>query len=897
MIVFKEIEQLEKEIEKLKKENLYLKNLLKENNINYYEVKDNNIKYSNEEKINIFNSYFKGRNDIFAEKNINKFDNKKRYFPVCKNRYSINCDYKKYIGCKGCPYKEYYGMTLNDLLKHFKGEKSYGIYPMLNNDECYLLVVDFDGDNYFENAINFKKTASVYGVDCAIELSQSGLGTHVWIFFDQVVKAKNARKIGDFILNKTYDNFDDVSLKSFDRFFPSQDLLEKGGYGNLIALPLDGKLISEGKTVFIDDKRKPYKNQMAFLSSVKKLSLHDVDNLLEIINRDNENDILPKNIIKNLKLTKNDFYDKVIINYNGDIRISKKILSKRALKYIKRISSVINNEFYKKQRMRQSTYNISRVLELFKETENIISIPRGCLSDLKAILEYIKVKYEINDTRERGKDIDVEFCKELRQEQEIALNNIMREENGVFVAPTGFGKTVIGSALISKYKINTLILVNNISLINQWKQSIDDFLQINNEFNKENIGIYYGAKKNLTGKIDIASIHSFDDGIESNKILSSYGMIIVDEVHHLAARTFERVVRNTNAKYIYGFTATPKRFDKNEKIIFKSIGNIIYEHQNNFNDLSRILIPKITNFRLINKEELLSYQEKCNILASDNGRNKLIIDDIKVCLNQKKNILLLSNRVEHIKYLYENIKNLCENTFIINGQMKTSAQKEILKKINNINSSGYIILSTGKYIGEGFDLPSLNTLFITMPFKWEGILSQYVGRIQRTLNDKTEVCVYDYVDLKVPLFSRMFTERFKSYKKNNYKFNKELINEDIIFFDKNNYKPKLIDDIRFASKEIILLINDFDINQLLKIINEIKDLSTIIITLKEIQNINSLNIIVEKNDAKINSIIIDNEIIWYGEINPFKEKVYDDSIIRMKDKIYTKELLAQIKNN
>ena len=819
---------------------------------------------------------------------------------MCHNKRTIRCDLQKYASCKGCPYKDYYGMTTADLLNHFKGKKSYGIYPMLDGDECYFLAVDFDEGDFFKSAINFKNICSRYGMDCALEISQSGLGAHVWIFFEQPVKAKNARKIGDFILNKAFACSNGISLKSFDRFFPSQDLLEKGGYGNLIALPLDGNLISAGKTVFVDDNKLPYENQIAFLSSVKKLTLTDIEILLEKIKQENEIDILPKNITKNLQLKPSDFVGKVVVYYNNDLQISKNILSTKALKYMMRLGSVINNEYYDKQRMRQSTYNTPRVLQLFKEDENFISIPRGCLNDLKLIFDFLKIEYEIVDRREEGKEIDVEFCKELRIEQEIALVNIMSKDNGVFVAPPGFGKTVMAAALISEYKRNTLILVNNVNLISQWQERLNEFLQVKYEYKKEKdkFGVYYGAKKKLTGNIDIASIHSFDDSVESNEILSEYGMIIVDEVHHLAARTFERVLRNTNTKYIYGLTATPKRSDRNEKIIYKTIGDIIYEHQNSHSELKKVLIPKATSFRLSSKDNLLSYVEQCSKLVSDEERNKLILEDIKNCILEKKNIILLSERVDHIRYLYEKVSEFCKNVYIINGQMKASEKKEVSKQISDINEDGYIILATGKYIGEGFDLPSLNTLFITMPFKWEGTLSQYVGRIHRTADNKTEVCVYDYVDVKVPMFSRMFSKRLRAYKKHNYKLNDEFFGQDTILFDKNSYRPKLIEDIRCAKNEVVLLINSFDVRCLSNIIIEAQDLCIRILSLNNFEelNVNDYNVIVEKYNSNGNAIIIDGKIIWYGDINPFKENIYDDSIMRIDDEVYAKEIILEVKN-
>ena len=895
----KEIVQLIKENEKLEKENKYLKRLLEKNNINYIETRCiEEIKYSKDEKINIYASYFRGREDVYAVKYLDKKDNKKKYTPVCQNAFSVMCDKSKYLGCRECPHKVYLGITHNNLIEHFTGKKSYGIYPMLDGDKCYFLAVDFDDGKYFNSALCFKNNCAKYGIDCAIEISQSGSGAHVWIFFEEAIKAKNARKIGDFILNKSFLDNNGISYSSFDRFFPSQDYLEKGGFGNLIALPLDGKLIFEDKTVFVDDNKLPYLNQIAFLGSVKKMSLNDVDILLEKIKQENEIDILPRNVINNINLKSSDFLDKVCVYYDNDLQILKRVLSKKALKYMMRLGSVINNEFYEKQRMRQSTYNIPRVIQLFKEDDNFISIPRGCLKDLISILDYFHVEYEIIDNREEGKDIDVEFNGTLKPEQEFALANVMSKDNGVFVATTAFGKTVLATALISEIKKNTLILVNNTNLIEQWKEKLNQFLEVNYEYHKDKFGVYFGQKKKLTHKVDIASIHSLDDSKESNEILSNYGVIIIDEVHHLAARTYERVLRNTKTKYIYGLTATPKRCDGNEKIIFKVIGDIIYEHQGVDYEMNKLLIPSFTLFRLNREDKLLSYAEQCNRLANDEKRNDLIITDIKNCLSQRRNIIVLSDRVEHVKFLYGKIKEFYEDSYIINGQMKISEKRNVMEKINNINENGYVIFATGKYIGEGLDLPSLNTLFITMPFKWEGMLAQYVGRLHRYTGNKKEVTVYDYVDIKTPMFAKMFNKRLRAYKKHNYVVNSDFLIRDALIYDKNSYDTKLMEDIRCAKKELILLINCFDYIPLSRILVESKNLTIKIISS---QNFDSLdlkfkNVLIEINDSPINAIIIDRELIWYGEINPFREDIFGESIMRIDDEAYAKELIDDAKS-
>lgn len=881
-------EELIKENIKLKEENKYLKKVLEINNIKYSEyvpVEQNS--FSKEEKIDIYSSYFKGRQDIYAEKYYDKETGKKKYAPVCANKFSEICNFK----CKKCTNKKYMGISNNELMKHFKGIKSYGIYPLLDNDECYFLVTDFDEGNYFENAVSYKKICKQLGIDALLEISQSGNGAHVWIFFDNAIKAKNARKIGDYILNKAFCQNNNISFKNFDRFFPSQDYLEKGGYGNLIALPLDGKLIQEQKTVFVDDNKVPYENQINALSSTKKLTLNEIECLLEKIKQENELDILPKNILKNLNLNENDFKNNFMIIINNEIAINKDYISVTAKKFLMRLASVHNKEFYEKQKIRQSTFNIPRVLQLFREDDNFIYLPRGCYEELINILRLLFVEYQIIDNRNNGEKIDVEFNGELYEHQQIAQEEMLKYNNGILSASTAFGKTILAISLISKLKTNVLILVNNINLLKQWEEKLNKFLNVSYEYKKNKFGLYYGQKKKLNYKVDIASIHSFDDEEQRNEILSKYGLVIIDEVHHIAARTFEQVIRASNAKYIYGLTATPKRSDGNEKIIFKTIGDIIYEHKDSNSSFSKILEPKLTTFTLNSSDKLLSYVEVCNKLITDEERNNIIVEDIKQNYENKKNILVLTDRIEHTKILKERIETFTNNVFVINGQMKTKEKKDIGNKLNLISEDGYIIIATGKYVGEGFDLPSLNTLFLTMPFKWEGMLSQYVGRLHRISENKNEVKVFDYVDIKVKMFANMFNIRLKGYKKLHYSLINNFDYNENKLLTKWEYNDELSKDIQ-ESKKVTLTIIDYSLNRLIELLENIKSNITIFTDKELLLENQNLNIV--KKEVPVNSIIIDNKIVYYGGINPFIDINYDESIMRVENNDFVKDFIKEI---
>ncbi len=870
---------------KLLKENEYLKGLLKKNNINFEEVKIiDKVEMNNDEKIELFLSYFKGRSDVFATR-YESTEGKTGYSPVCKNRFANGiCDFRKYKKCIGCPNKEYYGFNSKDIEDHLKGKKTIGVYSMLDGDICYFLAVDFDDKDFMECANEFRRTCKVYGIDCAVELSRSGSGAHVWFFFENAIKARDARKIGDFIMNQTFNKSKSITFASFDRFFPSQDYLIKEGYGNLIALPCQGEKVKEGKTVFVDENFIPYESQSSFLRSVRKLSDLEINVLLEQIKDNNELEILPKNIVKKLKLTKNDFKDNINIVRSNGIVLTKDDLNLEALKYLMRLGSIPNRDYYEKQNSRISTYGIPRVLQLFKEDDICLYLPRGCYEDLILILDYLNVNYNIIDQRNEGNIIPVIFKGELKSFQKTALEKLLEYDNGILVAPTAFGKTIVAISLISELKTNVLILVDKKALLTQWKDRLETFLDVQYEYSKKNkFGTFSGEKKKLTECIDVGSIHSFDGSKESREILSKYGLIIIDEAHHGGARTYEQVIRNTNSKYIYGFTATPKRSDGNERIVYKCIGDIRYIHEDiSISKFDKILVPKFTRFSLNTDTKLLSYPEICSQLYQNESRNELIVEDVKKAYNENKNIMILTDRIEHIKIFEEKVKLFCDNIFVINGQMKMTEKNKFHEDIKK-TPKGFIIISTGKYVGEGFDNEYLNCLFLTMPFKWDGTLAQYVGRLHRNSVDKKEVHVYDYVDLKISIFSKMFNKRLKGYKKLGYLLPNEKTNENRLF-GYYDYEKKLIEDLNNAKTLVFISSQVFNEERNNKL------LSNLIVIVELVNNINS------ENDIIANVIIIDNKIIWYGGINPLNDfNRFDETIMRLEDEEYANDIISQIK--
>ena len=880
-------------IVKLQKENDYLKRLLEQNNISFELPKETKqFDLTDNEKIKAYLSYFIGRNDIFAYEYYTK-ESKRMFSPACKGRANLT-GYCPML-CKECNNKQYVGISDNEIRKHLMGYDTFGIYPLLKNDTCQLLAVDFDDEDFKDSSLAFSHICKKHNLDNLIEISSSGSGAHVWLFFDKPIKASKARRLGTYLLYEAIDTSKGINFDSLDRMFPSQDYVPMHGYGNLIVLPLQGKKAREGKTVFVDENFVPFelKNQINVLLSTNKIREEEID---IVLNEFKESDMFPllnKNVLKNIKLNRNDFARQIIIIKQNEIVVPKAALNDRSIKFVYRLASLPNPSYYEAQKQRRSTYNIPRIQKLYWEDESFIYLPRGCYDDLIKVLNFLGIEIIIKDKQVPGEMIATSFNGELKDYQKDGLDKLLKYDNGLFVAPPSFGKTVTAIALISELKLNTLVIVPNLNLLHQWITRLNAFLDVGYEYKKEKdkFGQYHGSKKKLTNHIDVACIDSLL-GEEGNEILKRYGLVILDEVHHIGASSYEQVVKRCYSKYLYGFTATPKRSDKNERIVYKTIGDIRYQYKGENNSLSKILKPEFTFFTFSSLEKTTPYSDLLSTLLKDEERNNRIAIDIKSSYKEKRNILVLTDRIEHINILKEKLNDL-QNVFVINGQLSTKEKKMFFDSLSNIKK-GFVILSTGKYIGEGFDEKKLNTLFIVSPFKWSGTLEQYVGRLHRENEDKKEVVVHDYIDINVKMFANMYHQRLRGYRKLGYVISGDEVVFEKKIFSNRDYKEKLFEDISQSKKEVILIVNDYEeetLKEFLLLNERIKMFTKDLIKIDH-KNIHEL----KTTKLEINSVIIDNKIFWYGGINPFIENKYDDSIMRINDKSVVDNLLIELNN-
>lgn len=746
------------------------------------------------EKIRLFRSLFHGREDVYARLWQNRQSGKVGYSPVCKNEWNRSLCQKPNVRCGDCHNRELSPFTDLVIQDHLDGKVTIGIYPLLENDTCRFLAVDFDKCTWIEDSAAFLETCRMIGISAALERSRSGNGSHVWIFFKETVAASEARKLGCYLLTETMSRRHELSMDSYDRLFPNQDTVPKGGFGNLIALPLQKGSAEHGNSLFLDNNFKPYSDQWSFLVSLGCVGTSTLDDIvckavragqiLGVRFGSSEEDDRPWMVKPSGRTPElppvGPFPSKVKLVISNMIFVEKSGLSSSLLNKIKRLAAFQNPEFYRKQKMRLSTALTPRVICCAEEFPQHMGIPRGCLDELQNLLNSVGIKVEISDKRLHDAELQATFHGQLTSVQEAATSELLRYDEGILVAPSGSGKTVVGISIIASRKTNTLVLVHRSPLLEQWRNQLASFLEID----PAKVGQVGGGKDKRNGILDVAMLQSLIRKGEVQDVIAEYGQVIVDECHHLPAVTFERVMQQIKARYVLGLTATPYRRDGHQPIILMQCGPLRYEirqKDNRSQTLQHNLVRRDTDFTLLTSEAEPSIQDIYTGLMSDEARNRLILDDILMSLDEGRSPILLTERREHLEFFAAHLAKHLKNVVILRGGMGIKQRRAVAEQLDAIpDGEKRVLLATGRYIGEGFDDARLDTLFLTLPVSWKGTLMQYAGRLHRIHTNKREVRIYDYVDRNVPVLMKMFQRRLRGYRAMGYETDESKSLKEII---------------------------------------------------------------------------------------------------------------------
>ena len=741
-----------------------------------------------EEKIALFRSLFRGREDVYPRRFENWKTGRAGYAPACGNEWVRGICEKPRIKCADCPHRAFLAVTDEVIRCHLSGKDAQGkdfiagVYPMLADETCYFLVIDFDKEAWREDVMAVIETCLRLEIPAALERSRSGNGGHVWLFFGEAVPATLARKVGSFILTETMELRPELGLTSYDRLFPNQDTMPKGGFGNLIALPMQKVPREQGNSVFVDDELLPWPDQWAFLSTILRMPRSRV----EEIARDaetrgrvtgvrfalaEEGDAEPWNSPPSRRHREIPILEplpaEIEIILGDQIYLTKRSLPPSLRNRLLRLAAFQNPEFYRAQAMRLSTYGKHRIIGCAEDLPEHIGLPRGCLDEFLALFKSLKIKPVIRDERFTGNVLDVNFTGTLRAEQEAAANAMLAHDTGVLSATTAFGKTVLAAYLIAARGVNTLVLVHRQQLMEQWVERLSSFL----DFPAKSIGRFGGGRKKLTGNLDVALIQSLvRKGVVDDRV-ADYGQLIIDECHHLSAQSFELVARRAKSRFVCGLSATVVRKDGHHPIIFMQCGPVRHRvdaiQQADARPFSHHVIVRPTGFRTLAEPEAdsrLEYQNLCTELMRSPRRNEMIRDEVLAVLKEGRSPLVLTERTEHIETLSEMLRPHVPHLVILQGGMGRKVLREAMEKLAVVpEKEARVVIATGKFVGEGFDDPRLDTLFLTMPVSWRGIIAQYAGRLHRLHDGKGEVRIHDYADLDVPMLSRMFDKRCAGY--------------------------------------------------------------------------------------------------------------------------------------
>lgn len=968
------IKSLQSRIQALEDENRLLKERLEEAGVSYADIVSGDAegvvelydpdqgarikKFDVTDKIasDFFMMFCRGRKDVYDLRYTNPKTGKNGYYTQCFNRWDRGCHIQKKDGvrCKDCELRAYKPVTLPLIKAHMNGTDPNGndvvaIYPMLENNLCQLFVFDFDNhakgaeqedyaniDDGWKEEINaLRHICKNLDVDAAVERSRSGRGAHLWIFFKEMVPARLARRFGFALLEKGAESVNLKSFKYYDRMIPTQDALPEGGLGNVIALPLQGMALKSGNSAFIDENWNAYEDQLNVLAGTRRLTRQGIEDYLSLwystgsTSEDNGTDA-PWD--KNSEIEAGSVKGVVRIVLADRIYIDSTGMSNKTKRQLRRMATFSNKQYFQNQAMDMPNYDESRFIYLGSDEGKYIVLPRGLREEILKKFDNAGISYKIEDKRTKGQELNISFRGELRESQIPAVETMLENETGILHAATAFGKTVVCCDMIARRGISTLILVDRADLMNQWIKRLEEFLDIDEELpeyqtktgrtrkRKSLIGNLQGAHDTLTGIVDVAMIRSLKKKDGFHPKLKEYAQVYFDECHHAASDSAIEVLQEINAKYVYGVTATPKRGDGKEKINEFLLGPIRYrftakdraEEQN----INHLVYPRFT--RTVKPHHLSKTpygNDAYELIRNNDVRDEQIIRDVADCVQAGRTPVVLTKYVDHAKKLSERLKTYADRLILLTGANGTKARRAQVEELNKVDDSDSLILvGTGSLLGEGFDFPRLDTLFMATPVSGENVVEQYVGRLNRDYDGKENVIVYDYVDSHIPKFDKMYSARLKAYKKIGYELCVNMDGEKQkanAIYDIENYAETYWKDLEEANSAVVVSsprLNNQKVDRIINMLGKRRELGvevTIVTWHPDAYKYGKDDVRMElmerlrKAGFEIRLVeetcehyaVIDNEIVWYGSVNLLSKEDAEDNLMRVCSKDIAAELL------
>lgn len=900
------------------------------------------------DKLELFRSLFTGRKDVYAH-GYRRKDGGIGYTPACANEWKSGICPKaahQRVKCAECGNRIFPELSDAAIIAHFKGNDDrfrdvLGQYVLDRDCNTKVLVIDFDKADWKEATNAVRLVAKRRSINAAVERSRSGNGAHIWFFFLEPIDAKAAREFGSYLITEAAVLNKTITFEAFDRMLPAQVTIPDGGFGNLIALPFQGKAQREGNSVFVDEQFEPFPDQWLYLSQVQLIPRSTVQNLIETTG-DNPHGLATVTVAnktkryaqtprKRLPLTSRDFPSSLPVTQADMLYIPEKSLSPAAQMEIRGLATFANPEFFRAQSMHQSVFGKPRLIDLSELRGGCVAIPRGCKAQLERLLQETGVSVHYSDERKSDNQIVMTFKGALRPEQQIAADQMLIYEDGIMSAPTGFGKTVIGAYLIAAIGLPTLVIVPKIALITQWKSQLERFVDITDNrepvrtpkgrISKKQpplIGQIGGGKTAVSGLIDVASFQSLSGKDRQTgepivkDLVRNYGLIICDECHHAAAPQLELVLKSAPAKYIYGLSATPERSDGLTRALSMLCGPLRYvidpKTQAIQQGIQRIVRPRFTGIRLSAYEPDASFNQILDMLCAHAARNELIVDDALEAASNGRHPLILSKRKKHAEELFRLLNDRRHEPILLTGEISAKERKAILNSLPGFEHEHRIIVATESLLSEGFDLSYLDTLFIATPISWDGSVTQQVGRLHRSHEGKQQVEIFDYIDLSIPMLARMYQKRLKTYAKLGYEIYSAEDSEQPdynILIEPANAIEALIKDITGATKSAFIAASYASAACLTKLTTTLAGAAARGITLEVYvaspPRDDAKAIFAEMNvdysvkaKGRLCAAVIDEETVWYGTIPLLAFPKKEDRSIRFKSNEVAAEFLSEI---